>query len=754
MRSHGCRTTSRRLASAISASLLSLALSAQAQPVEFDPGHGTQLEDPDRGVDDAVETGTIDLRDVILMAAGRTRNIQEAPMIVTVVTREQIRLGGFRTVEEIMRTIPGFELQEREGHRLTSIIDRGQVHSYLFLLNGVPNYQLPFNAPWDFERFLDVQLIDRIEVVSGPGGVLWGANAFLGVINILTRPPPREGFQHEVTVGTGVGPGEGNTLRAFALTAGNLNRIRYNLMLSYQQTDGPSYRIPDSSYTNPSPIAYDQNLTIFGNSGDTVPLSTQRYFSGTTTIEAGDFTLFAHVPLGSRYNQLGPGGSILSSDNDVLLEDTEMQDRRFDPHFTLRMRRQLDGERLGVVATGMFAVHNQEYVPFRIWTPADIPEVPGGGVTGDLKYYYRRYGLSLELDAQLPANNVLQVGMELYNDSGKTESQQYKPVAIPPEGTGGAYLVGGPLSHTTFTAFAHDQWRIHPRLSLDVGTRYTAHSVFGPVVTTSGAVAWNVAGRLFLRGEYHEGFRPPGGEPCCGVKAPQDAITFAGNPDLVPESSRALQAEVNFLTLEDVGPISRLYMRADYSYNVLSDLITFLYGFSVNLGDRRTHAVEVLARLDFRNRSTFTLGYAFLAPADTYVGAQRAAANHILNLSGTYRVFSWLDLSAVFTRVGAREDLNRGPDQARNQATMNSIYVERVDADYHLRAGLLVRPPLEFLRGLELRVFADEIVDPETYYANQDGTFLGNDKIFTSTMPMPRWSVFADITYRIGEGVQ
>lgn len=726
---------------AVTLPLLSLAGSAAAQPVEFSE------QQPGGDGDQVADTGTIDVRDVVLLGAGRTQNIQQAPMIVTVITREQIRLGGFRTVEEILRTIPGFELAEREGHRLTSIIDRGQVHSYLYLLNGVPNYELPFNAPWDFERFFDVQLIDRIEVVSGPGGVLWGANAFLGVVNIMTRTPPREGSYHEVTVGGGSGPGEQNTLRAFALSGGRLGPVRYNFMASYLQTDGPIYDIRDSTFTNPSPIAYDQNLTIFGNSGLTTPLSTQRYVSGTLTAEAGDFTLFAHVPWGVRYNQLGPGGSILAAQNDIITEDSEMEDRRFDPHFALRYRRPLVGDRLSLVATGMFAIHTQEYVPFRIWAAAQsIPEVPPSGVSGDLKYYYRRLGLSLELDAQLPAQNFLQYGVELSNDSGKTVSQQYVPVP-----TDGSYLVGGPLSHTTFTAFAQDEWRIVAPLSLNGGVRYTAHSEFGPVMTASAATVWNVTERVFLRGEYHEGFRPPGAEPCCGVKVPQDAVTFAGNPDLVPESSRAYQAELNFVALEDVGPIKRLYLRTDYSYSELTNLVTFFYGYSVNLGDRRIHAGELLARLELRNQSSFTLGYSYLSSFDTVIGDVRYAANHILNASGTFRLLPWLDLSAVFTAIGPREDLNRGPDQARNQATMNSIYVERLEPDYLLRVGFLVRPPVEILRGLELRVFADNIIDSETFYPNQDGTYLGNDKIFTSTMPMPRWSVFADLTYHIGE---
>lgn len=729
----------------VAVALLLSSSRAEAQPVEFGeapPEEGT----PQPGdVRTALETGAIDLRDVILMAGGRIRTIQDAPMIVTVITADEIRRGGFRTLEEIMETIPGWEVAKREGHRLSSIVDRGQVHSFLYLLNAVPNYPLLQNSPHDLEYFVDLQQIDRIEIVTGPGGVLWGASAFLGVINIITRSPPRQGFVHEVTAGGGAGPGSGNTLRAFALSGGHLGEARYNVMASYLQTEGPRYDLEDSTFINTGPSPFDQNLTIYGANGRTDPLSTQRYVSATATVEVGDFTFFANVPFGTRYLQTGPGGSMLSGDNPALDEDTEMEDWRFDPHVSVRMRRQLVGEKLTITTTGMFAIHNQEYYPFTIWSPAaSVAEVPPGGVSINFASYFRRFGVHTELGAELPANNVLQYGLELYAEHGQIESQDILPVP------NDLFVIGGPVHHTIFTTYLQDQWRLHPRLSLDVGTRYTAHSQSGPIVTYSGAVAWNVAGRLYVRGEYNEGFRAPGVEQCCAVK--HSGVDFSGDPNLLPESSRAVQGEVSWVGLEDVGPFSRLYLRADYSYNYSSDLIGLRYGYWTNFGERRTHAVEVLARLDFRNRSTLTLGYSFLAPADTYTGAVRYPSNQTINASGTIRLLPWLDVSAVFTRVGAREDLNRAPDLPRNQATMNSIFAQRLDADYHLRAGVLVRSPFSLLRGLELRVFANNIIDVEGHYGSEDGMALGQDKIYPHAMPTESWSVFGDLTYRFGDG--
>src|SRR5438128_3954139 len=129
----------------------------------------------------------------ISIAAGRTQTLEEAPSIVSVVTDEDIRRMGARTLEEVLETVPGIEV-------LTDNLGRGRI-----VIRGVPggltsgsseNVLVLFNGHRVNEDIsggativnLDfpVENIKKVEIIRGPGSALFGANAFLGVINIVT----------------------------------------------------------------------------------------------------------------------------------------------------------------------------------------------------------------------------------------------------------------------------------------------------------------------------------------------------------------------------------------------------------------------------------------------------------------------------------------------------------------------------------------------------------------------------------------
>ena len=117
--------------------------------------------------------------------------VQEAPAAIFVITREDIRRSGARTIPELLRQVPGLHVArigdintyavssrgfaDRLSDKLEVLVDGRSVYSPLF--SGVF---------WDtVDEFLPD--IERIEVIRGPGAALWGTNAITGVINIVTR---------------------------------------------------------------------------------------------------------------------------------------------------------------------------------------------------------------------------------------------------------------------------------------------------------------------------------------------------------------------------------------------------------------------------------------------------------------------------------------------------------------------------------------------------------------------------------------
>jgi iron complex outermembrane receptor protein len=114
----------------------------------------------------------------------------DAPAAVYVITRDDILRSGVTSIPEALRLAPGVEVARRSANAW-SISIRGfnsdLANKLLVLIDGRSVYSpLYAGVFWDVQDTL-LEDIERIEVVSGPGGTLWGANAVNGVINIITR---------------------------------------------------------------------------------------------------------------------------------------------------------------------------------------------------------------------------------------------------------------------------------------------------------------------------------------------------------------------------------------------------------------------------------------------------------------------------------------------------------------------------------------------------------------------------------------
>ncbi|HTL99228.1 MAG TPA: TonB-dependent receptor plug domain-containing protein, partial [Holophagaceae bacterium] len=132
-----------------------------------------------------------DLANIEVTSVSKTpEKLSDAPAAAFVITREDIRRSGATTIAEALRLAPNLQVA-RQNSNAYAISARGfqtnLADKLLVLIDGRSVYT-PFYSGtyWDSQ---DVMLedVDRIEVISGPGGALWGSNAVNGVINIITR---------------------------------------------------------------------------------------------------------------------------------------------------------------------------------------------------------------------------------------------------------------------------------------------------------------------------------------------------------------------------------------------------------------------------------------------------------------------------------------------------------------------------------------------------------------------------------------
>ena len=123
------------------------------------------------------------------------QSVREAPSAVFVITRDDIARSGADTVPEILRMAPNLQVAQTGSSKYV-ITARGfsgnsQAQAFsnklLVLIDGRTVYTPLYSGVyWDMQDVMSAD-VDRVEVISGPGATLWGANAVNGVINITTR---------------------------------------------------------------------------------------------------------------------------------------------------------------------------------------------------------------------------------------------------------------------------------------------------------------------------------------------------------------------------------------------------------------------------------------------------------------------------------------------------------------------------------------------------------------------------------------
>jgi iron complex outermembrane receptor protein len=118
------------------------------------------------------------------------QTLSKAGAAVYVISQEDIRRSGATNIPDLLRMVPGVHVAQINAHTWAISI-RGFTDKYgdkvLVMIDGRSVYTpLTSGVNWD-QQDVPLEDIDRIEVIRGPGGTVWGANAVNGVINIITK---------------------------------------------------------------------------------------------------------------------------------------------------------------------------------------------------------------------------------------------------------------------------------------------------------------------------------------------------------------------------------------------------------------------------------------------------------------------------------------------------------------------------------------------------------------------------------------
>lgn len=210
---------------------------------------------------------------VVLSATRLAQPQYEAPVAVTVIDRTMIEASGALDIPDLLRLVPGFQVAHARGHTVSATyhgLADEHARRMQVLVDGRPVYGPALGGVRWTDLPLDIEDVERIEVVRGPNSAAFGSNAFLGAINIITQHPSQ-------VTGTELTLLRGNkdVSKALLRHGDRLGKLDYRVSLGYRRDEGFKPRTdqappdPRSGATSiRDPLNDGMRISLFNFRGD------------------------------------------------------------------------------------------------------------------------------------------------------------------------------------------------------------------------------------------------------------------------------------------------------------------------------------------------------------------------------------------------------------------------------------------------------------------------------------------------------
>ena len=199
----------------------------------LDAGEPESIESSDSS--DSLDSKTSVYEEVIVSASRQTTAALDSPAPTTVITAEDIRVSGAKSIPDLLRRVPGISVMTSDAGAADIAIrgfNQRVSNKVLVLVDGRSVYMDFVGSTFFRQLSIGLPDIERIEVIRGPGATLYGASAFGGVVNIITRRPTRPS-EGEVRVGGG----NGGQLQGYGRFGGRRDKLAWQGSVSFDQAE-------------------------------------------------------------------------------------------------------------------------------------------------------------------------------------------------------------------------------------------------------------------------------------------------------------------------------------------------------------------------------------------------------------------------------------------------------------------------------------------------------------------------------------
>lgn len=534
-------------------------------------------DSPSRGVPRLIDTSDPtglerDLESLLAQevstAAKYRQTVANAPSSVTIVTAEEIRRYGWRSLDELLRAQRGFYTTYDRNYAYIGVRGFSRPSDYnnrlLLLVDGHSlNETVYGSAFFGTDLALNLDVLDRVEIVRGPGSALYGTGAMFAVVNLITKSPRAiDGADLTGEVRTDVhrraGVAFGKELKS---------GVGITAALNYGYTRGRDLYYPE----------YDDPAT---NNGNVHGLDWDKYRSLLSAVAYRDFKITGMA----TWRKKGiPTGAWEVNFNDRRAES--LDERRF---IELKYEHQPSDK------TGLMARAYYDHYNYRGRYPYDILNYDSDDAYwygGELQFLwdikpYDRFIFGVE------HQRIIHADYRLWDED--------------------TLLFYGNHPFTIVSFYGQNEYQVTRSLAVTLGLRFDDYSSTGRALTPRGAVVWRPNRSSTVKALHSRAFRAPNFYEVFY----EDPRLAKGNPDLEPERIAATELLwERQLTAELLGSISAYYYEMSDLINQVLDPTDSLTQFR-NLDKVGAYGAETELDVKFSNGVWCNLNYTLLYARD------------------------------------------------------------------------------------------------------------------------------------------
>ncbi|MGI9287874.1 MAG: TonB-dependent receptor plug domain-containing protein, partial [Pseudomonadales bacterium] len=708
--------------------------------------------DSDFDEDDLLELYGDD--ETVSISTGTEQSIRLAPSVASVVTEADIRNRGATNLQEALEMVPGLHVSLSNNNLLSSVYSIRGIHTaqntqILLLIDGIPLRQV-FNGGLPIGFTMPVQNIKRIEIIRGPGSAVFGADAFAGVINVISKSPADIGV-----VETGVRYGSFDKQDYWLQSGGKLGDAwQYSASLEYAKSNGDDDRIVDRDLQTFLDSALGTSASRASGSLDTrydilnarVAFNSEHWKTSFFTwlqddAGVGDGVIHALDPNGeqnSDYYLLS-----LSYQNEFTSDwryETQLSLSLFDVEAEYSLlpagtRTLVDSD--GNLARGI--IPGARLVDF----PDGVLGNPGGREqkhTIEFVNYYSGWN-----------KHKLRFSVGFQRQTGEPEETRNFGPDVPGITDPNASSIDGTLTDVSnapsvfakdsdrdiWFASLQDEWALANDWRLTAGVRFDDYSDFGSTINPRLALVWATSYNLSSKLLYGRAFRAP-----AFLELSDTNPILRGDEDIEPETIDTVELAFDYLPT----PASSIKLNL-FAYQV-KDLITF-----VAPSDASSRAQEAKNAID-QDGYGFEVEYSWILTDDFSLDSNYAwqhsenkktgnivadAPRQQFYLAATWNFLPDWSLNTTLNWVGHR---SRDKD--------SNIIDARDDVDDYALVDVAIRRKKLF-QNLELALVARNVFDEDAFEPSAGTSTAGIPAAIPDDYRLEGRAVFAEFRYHLSK---